>query len=71
MTLTKKQVLKVLNELPPSIEIDELFYRIHLAAKLNQAEEDIRNKRTIPHAKAMKEIEKWFKSGGRGNLALI
>lgn len=57
MTLTKQQVMKVINDLPPSIDVDELIYRLYLKVKLEAAEEDIRKKRTIPHAKAVKEIE--------------
>ncbi|MCG3204200.1 MAG: hypothetical protein KCHDKBKB_00910 [Elusimicrobia bacterium] len=71
MTLTKKQVMKVIEDFPQSIEFDELIYRLYLKVKIENAEEDIRKGRTIPHAKAVKEIEKWFQSGGRANLALI
>ncbi len=65
MTLTKREVLKVVNTLPQPIDIDELICRLYLKKKLAAAEEDIRKGRTIPHAQVMREVSTWFVSGGR------
>ncbi len=71
MTMTKKEILEFVSALPQRIDIEDLFYRLYIKTQLDAAEEDIRKNRTLPHAKIMKEIEKWFQSGGQGSLSAI
>ncbi len=61
MTLKKKDVLKLVKNMPHNLNPDELMYRIYLAKKIEQGERDIRAGRVIPHETVKKEIRKWFK----------
>jgi hypothetical protein len=54
MTITKKQILNMVKNLPDKIEVDELIYRLYLRQKLEIAEKDVQQGRIVPHAKVVK-----------------
>ena len=60
MTIARKQLLEMINELPEEVEVDELMYRLYLRQKLAAAEEDVRRGRTVPHDEAVQESSTWF-----------
>ena len=60
MTIARKQLLEMINELPEETEVDELMYRLYLRQKLAAAEEDVRRGRTVPHDEAVRESSTWF-----------
>ncbi len=56
----KEEVVKITKEL--SIEdINDIFYRIILEKKLEQAEDDIKNGRVYTTEQAKEKLKKWFK----------
>jgi predicted transcriptional regulator len=61
MTITKKQVLEIVKDLPEEVDIDEIMYRLYLRQKLEAAEEDVREGRVVSHEEVLKETSKWFK----------
>ncbi|HHT9133119.1 MAG TPA: hypothetical protein ACFYED_11670 [Candidatus Tripitaka californicus] len=61
MIITKQQVLEIVEDLPEEVDIDEVIYRLYLRQKLEVAEKDIREGRTVPHEEVVKETSKWFK----------
>jgi hypothetical protein len=61
MTVHKKEVLELINELPEKIDIDDIIYRLYLKQKLESAEKDIKYGRTLTHKEVVKETAKWFK----------
>ena len=61
MTISKKQVLEIVKDLPEEIDIDEIIYRLYLRQKLEAAEEDVREGRVVSHEEVVGETPKWFK----------
>ncbi len=61
MTISKKQVLEIVKDLPEEIDIDEIIYRLYLRQKLEAAEEDVREGRVVSHEEVVGETSKWFK----------
>ncbi len=47
MTITKSELLNMINEMPKDIDIEELIYRLYLKKKIELAEEDIVSGRII------------------------
>ncbi len=60
MTIAKQQVLELIKDLPEEVDIDEIIYRLYLRQKLETAEKDIREGRTVPHEEVVRETSKWF-----------
>jgi len=60
MQLAKAEVLKLVDEMPESIELEELQYRLYLRQKLEGAESDFSAGRTLSHAEVVQESAKWF-----------
>ena len=61
MTITKKQVLEIVKDLPEEVDIDEIMYRLYLRQKLEAAEKDVREGKVVSHEEVVKETSKWFK----------
>jgi hypothetical protein len=59
MVISKIELLKLVDALPDTIQIDDLIYVIWLQAKISCAEEAIREDRTLPHAELMAEVQQW------------
>ncbi len=56
----KEEVVKITKEL--SVEdVNDIFYRIILEKKLEQAEDDIKNGRVYTTEQAKEKLKKWFK----------
>ncbi len=60
MTITKKQVLEILKDLPDEVDIDDIIYRLYLSQKLGAAEKDVREGRVMSHEDVFRETSKWF-----------
>ncbi len=61
MTITKKQVLEIVKDLPEEVDIDEIMYRLYLRQKLEAAEKDVREGKVVLHEEVVKETSEWFK----------
>ncbi len=60
MEIAKAEVLKLVDRMPDSFDIEELQYRLYLRQKLEAAEEDIRAGRTLTHEEVVEETARWF-----------
>ena len=56
----KEEVAKITKHLSPE-DTNEIFYRIILEKKLEQAEEDIKQGRVYTTEQAKVKLKKWFK----------
>jgi len=61
MTITKKQVLEIVKDLPEEVDIDEIMHRLYLRKKLEAAEQDVREGKVVSHEEVVKETSNWFK----------
>lgn len=61
MSLAKKQVIDLLNDLPEDVDIDEIIYRLYLRQKLELAEQDVRDGSLVSHAEVVRETSQWYK----------
>jgi len=61
MTVGKKQLLELIKDLPEEVDVDEVMYRLYLRQKLDAAEEDVREGRTVSRYEAVKESSTWLK----------
>jgi len=59
MTIVKKRLLELIDDLPEEVEIDEVMYRLYLRQKLEEAERDVREGRVTSHEEVVKETSRW------------
>ena len=64
MTTSKQEILAIVNELPETIDMEELIYRLYLKEKLETAEQDVQAGRLLSDDQMGKEIQGWFTSRG-------
>lgn len=60
MLIEKQELLKLMEDLPEQVEVDEVFYRLYLREKLAAAEEDVEAGRVLSHEEVVAETAKWF-----------
>lgn len=60
MQIKKQAILKLVEDLPESVEVEELLYRLYLREKLEAAEEDVREGRLLSHEEVVAETSRWF-----------
>ena len=60
MRIAKTQLIKLVENLPETVEIEEVLYRLALREKLEAAEEDVRAGRVLSEDEVAAEIERWF-----------
>lgn len=62
MKLIKKDVIKLIQELPDDATLEDIQYHLFVKQKLLRAEEQIKEGKTIPHEEVMEKArKKWFK----------
>ncbi|MDA0738374.1 MAG: hypothetical protein O2999_09005 [Nitrospirae bacterium] len=59
MTVSRSEILSLVNELPDEIEVEELIYRLYLREKLAAAETDIAAGRTISTEELKAQAGSW------------
>ncbi len=58
----KEQVIKLIQNLPEDITLEDIQYHLFVKQKLLKAEKQIREGKTIPHEQVMERAKKkWFK----------
>ena len=58
----KEEVIKLIEELPEDITIEDIQYHLFVKQKLQKAEKQISEGKTIPHEQVMEKAQKkWFK----------
>ena len=60
MRIAKAQLLKLVEDLPETVEIEDVLYRLALRERLEAAEEDIREGRILSEDEVAAEIAQWF-----------
>jgi hypothetical protein len=60
MRIAKAQLIKLVEDLPETVEIEDVLYRLALRERLEAAEEDIREGRVLSEAEIEAEIARWF-----------
>jgi hypothetical protein len=60
MRIEKQEILKLVEELPETIEVEDLLYRLYLREKLEAAEEDVREGRLLSEDQVAAETARWF-----------
>ncbi len=60
MTIAKSTLIEMINQMPDSIDIDDLIYSLYLKKKVELGEEDIEAGRVMTHDNVVMETEKWF-----------
>jgi hypothetical protein len=59
MTIGKDEVMKLMNQFPEQVDVEELIYRLYLLEKLKAAEEDIAAGRTLPPGEVRVQAASW------------
>lgn len=59
MTVRKEEVLKLLNQFPDQVDVEELIYRLYLLEKLQAAEADIAAGRTLSPEELRAQATTW------------
>lgn len=60
MRIAKTQLIKLVEDLPETIEIEDVLYRLALRERLEAAEEDIREGRVLSEDEVEAEIARWL-----------
>ena len=60
MRIAKTQLIKLVEELPETIEIEDVLFRLALRERLDAAEEDVREGRVLSEEEVDTEIAQWF-----------
>ena len=58
--IARTQLLKLVEELPETVEIEDVLYRLALRERLAAAEEDIREGKILSEDEVEAEIARWF-----------
>ena len=56
----KEAILRVIQQLPDDVSIDDVQYQLYVLQKIQQGEEDATAGRTIPHDEVMHDLAKWL-----------
>jgi predicted transcriptional regulator len=59
LKIAKAQLAKLVEDLPETVEIEEVLYRLALRERLEAAEEDIREGRVLSEEEVEAEIARW------------
>lgn len=60
MKIAKAQLAKLVEDLPETVEIEDVLYRLALRERLEAAEEDVREGRVLSEEEVEVEIARWF-----------
>lgn len=60
MRIERTQLLRLVENLPETVDIEEVLYRLSLRERLEAAEEDIRQGRVLSEDEVAAEIAQWF-----------
>jgi hypothetical protein len=59
MEISKQELLKLIDGLPESVDVDDLMHKLWLQAKLERSEEAIRQGRTLSQSALIAEVQQW------------
>ena len=55
----KQEALLAIQQLPDSVDFDDIVYRLYVINKINQGMKDIEEDNVISHDDLKREIEQW------------
>lgn len=58
MNISKEKLEEIIHELPESVDIEDLMYRLYLLEKIEAGETDIRKGHTLSHEEASERLSK-------------
>ncbi len=58
MYVTKSKLETLIQELPDSVDIEEVMYRLYLLQKIEEGEAAIQQGKTLTHDEALKRLSK-------------
>ena len=61
MATEKENIIKMIEELPDDVSLDEVMYHLYVRQKILRGLEDVKHGRTYSHNQAKKMLEKWLK----------
>lgn len=61
MTISKEEILELVNQLPDPVEVEDLIYRLYLREKLAAAEAAIAEGRTLSAEEMRAEAASWWR----------
>ena len=56
----KAEIIKLIQELPENATLEDILYKIHVKAKIEEGLKEIEDGKGIPHEEAMERISKWL-----------
>lgn len=56
----KAEIIKLIQELPENATLEDILYKIHVKAKIEEGLKEIEEGKGIPHEEAMERISKWL-----------
>ena len=59
--MRKRSIIKVINELPDVIKLDDLIEKLIIIEKIEVGLNDIKEGRVVSHQEVKKRIKKWSK----------
>ncbi|MAY34687.1 MAG: hypothetical protein CMN84_01170 [Spongiibacteraceae bacterium] len=59
MQSPKQDALEAIQQLPDSVDFDEIVYRLYVLSKINQGMKDVEEGRGISQEELAREIEQW------------
>lgn len=59
MNTVKQDVIKIINELPDDVQMEEIMYQLYVLDTVNKGLEDIEQGRTLSAEEVKKEIDSW------------
>ncbi len=59
--MKRQIVINALKELPGEFPLDDLMERLVVIEKIDKGLQDVKEKRTVSHAKVKRELAKWRK----------
>lgn len=61
MVITKQELLKLVDGLPETIDVDDLMHKLWLQSKLDRSEEAIREGRVFSQSALIADVQQWHK----------
>ncbi len=59
--MRKKSIIKVINDLPSNVKLDEVIERLVVLEKIEAGLNDLKEGKTISHESVKRRVKKWSK----------
>ena len=62
---TKAEVLRLIEQMPEDVSIDDIMYRLYFRTKVQRGLEQARRGETVSHEEVVKSVKAWPQSAER------